>query len=68
MTDTTTAHDELDGQDRVYLEKLRLATDVILRMGEDPGGIPDTLESELFVFRDRVDRALLREPGGAAAS
>lgn len=51
--------DETEGRDRVYLEKLRLAIEVILRVGEDPGALPNALESELFVYRDRVDRALL---------
>lgn len=59
MTDTTTPTDELEHRDRVYLEKLRLAIDVILRVGEDPGGLPNVLESELFLYRDRCDRALL---------
>jgi hypothetical protein len=45
--------------DRIYLENLRLATAIILRVGEDPGALPNTLESELFIFRDRVDHALL---------
>lgn len=62
----TTVHDEIDTRDRIYLEKLRLATTVILRLAEDPGGIPDTLEAELYLFRDRVDRALLLTPDTTA--
>jgi hypothetical protein len=60
MADTTTkARDGFDGHDRIYLENLRLAAEVILREGEDPGGLPNTLESELFIFRDRVEHSLL---------
>lgn len=55
---TTTTHDGLADHDRVYLEKLRLATGVILELVED-AAIPDTLATELYIFRDRVDRALL---------
>lgn len=63
MTDTT-ARDQLDGHDRVYLEKLRLAADVILELGEE-NLINDILATELHLFRDRVDRALLL-PASAA--
>lgn len=59
MTDVTASGDHLNGRDRIYLEKLRLAVEVLLREAEDPGGIPDTLESELYIFRDRVDHTLL---------
>lgn len=58
----TTMHDHLDSQDCVFLEKLHLATRVILDLGEDPAVLPDTLQSELFIFKDRVERALLRLP------
>lgn len=51
-----------DALDRIYLEKLRLATDVIMRLGEDDA-IPAPLESELSLLRDRIDRALLSQPG-----
>ncbi|MBO0820918.1 MAG: hypothetical protein J2P26_08735 [Nocardiopsaceae bacterium] len=47
-----------DALDRVYLEKLALATDIILRLGEDDS-IPAPLESELHLLRDRIERALL---------
>lgn len=63
---TATAHDGLEDRDRTYLEKLRLAADVILQLGEDPGVIPNTLEVELWVSRDRVERALLQIPGATA--
>ncbi|MBO0822217.1 MAG: hypothetical protein J2P26_15380 [Nocardiopsaceae bacterium] len=59
MTDTATpSHDNMEHYDRIYLEKLRLATEVILRAAEEDG-IPDSLESELHIFRDRVERLLL---------
>jgi len=66
MTGNATPSDELDPYDRIYLEKLQLATNVILRLGEDPGVLPDTLQIELFLFRDRVEHALLLKPGVAA--
>lgn len=56
---TVSIHDDLENQDRIYLEKLRLATDVILKLGED-SAISDGLESELWIFRDRVERVLLQ--------
>lgn len=59
MTDNTTS-DTLETTDRVYLEKLRLATSVILRLGEDDT-IPAPLEAELYLLRDRIERALLSE-------
>ena len=40
---TAPVHDEPDDHDRIYLEKLRLAADIIPQFGEDPGVIPDTL-------------------------
>lgn len=58
-------HDDLENNDRTYLEKLRLAADAILQLGED-SAIPATLESELWVFKDRIDRALLSLTRSAA--
>lgn len=49
---------KFDTYDRIYLQKLSLATDVILRLGED-NTIPVPLEAELHLLRDRIDRALL---------
>lgn len=54
--------DDLETLDRVFLEKLGLAVKIILDVGKDPGGLPASLESELFVFKDRVDRAILLSP------
>lgn len=56
---TPIVHDELESHDRIYLEKLRLAASVILDLGEDDQAIPDTFQTELYIFRDRVERALL---------
>lgn len=63
---TTVVRDELEEHDLIYLEKLRLAADVILQVGEDPGALPDTFQTELYLFRDRIERALLLCPGPAA--
>lgn len=63
---TTVVRDELEEHDLIYLEKLRLATDVILQVGEDPGALPDTFLVELYLFKDRVERALLLTPGATA--
>lgn len=66
MTDSTVSHDKLDDHDRIYLEKLRLAATVILDLAEDPGAVSDILATELYLFRDRVDRALLLPEAAAA--
>ena len=58
--------DALEDNDRVYLEKLRLAAAVILELGHDDA-IPEGLEAELWVFRDRVERALLLSAGAGTA-
>lgn len=52
------ANPQFDAYDRIYLQKLSLATEVILRLGED-NAIPVPLEAELHLLRDRIDRALL---------
>ncbi|HTU73958.1 MAG TPA: hypothetical protein VMG38_10615 [Trebonia sp.] len=41
---------------RLHLERLRLATDVLL---SEPDDIPDSLEAELTLLRDGIERALL---------
>jgi hypothetical protein len=61
------ARDELEYHDRIYLEKLRLAAEVILRHGEDPGMITDILETELHLLRERIERALLMVSGAAGS-
>jgi hypothetical protein len=49
-------HDALTDFERVSLERLKLAADVIL---SETDAIPDTLETELTLFRERIERALL---------
>lgn len=58
MPDRSANDDTLHGFERVHLEKLRLAAEVILELGEDDV-IPAPLEVELQLFRDRVQVALL---------
>jgi hypothetical protein len=50
---------------RTDLERLKLAADVILRLGAD-GVIPAPLEAELVIFRDRIEHALLLPASGTA--
>jgi hypothetical protein len=49
-------HDTLADFGRVSLERLKLAADVIL---SETDAIPDTLETELILYRERIERALL---------
>ena len=49
-------HDALTDFGKVSLDRLKLAADVIL---SEAGTIPDSLEVELVLFRERVERALL---------
>ena len=41
---------------RLHLERLKLATDVLLSEHDD---LPDPLEAELVLFRDHIEHALL---------
>jgi hypothetical protein len=50
MTDTLPAFE------RTHLERLKLAADILLA---EHDAIPDPLEAELTIFRERVERALL---------
>lgn len=54
-------HDTLFESQREDLERLKLATDVLLSEAPD---IPDSLEVELTLFRHRLERALLLPKGG----
>jgi hypothetical protein len=49
-------HDALTDFGKVALDRLKLAADVLL---SEADVIPDTLEVELVLFRERVERALL---------
>lgn len=51
--------DGLAGHNRVYLERLRLATEVLLSAAEEPGFLNDIIESELVLVREKVECALL---------
>jgi hypothetical protein len=53
-------HDPLFDFGRNDLERLKLAADVILAAAEEFGEvIPSPLESELVIFKERVEKALL---------
>jgi hypothetical protein len=56
--------DALTAFERTSLERLKLAADVILA---ETDAIPDTLETELVLFRERVERAMLLPAGSAGA-
>lgn len=45
--------------DRMYLEKLQLAAQVILDAAPEVDLVSDPLEVELGIFKDRVEFALL---------
>lgn len=53
----------LEAHNRLYLEKLSLAAEVLLRAGEEePEFVNSALESELHWLRTRIERALLLSP------
>jgi len=52
-------HDDLEGHDRIFLDKLRIAVEVLLEAAQEPGTMSDALESEVFAYQDRLLRALL---------
>lgn len=60
------SHDTAPGFERIHLERLKLAADVILAEG---GAIADGLEVELTIYRERIEHALLlpAAPGQAAS-
>jgi hypothetical protein len=57
-------NDTLAGFERTHLERMKLAADILIA---EHDAIPDTLETELTLFRERVERALLlpAKPAGA---
>ena len=67
MTSISDIHDGLDHHDRIYLDKLRLAIDILLEVAEEPGILNDVLQSELFLARDKVQHALLRIDASGAS-
>jgi hypothetical protein len=59
-------HDASPGFQRLHLERLKLAADVILSEGD---AVEDALEQELVIYRERIEHALLLlAPAGEAAS
>ena len=48
--------DAVPALERTHLERLKLAADVLL---SEQDAIPDSLEVELTIFRERVEHALL---------
>jgi hypothetical protein len=59
MSESTAPGPEIPEFERTYLEKLRLAAQVILDAAHDGSLVPDPLEVELGIFRDRVEFLLL---------
>lgn len=51
-----------ESPDRIYLGKLKLAVDVLLRASEETDLVNDALESELVLAREKVEHALLLAP------
>lgn len=48
--------DALRDFERASLERIRLATNVIIELGDE---IPSALEADLTILRERVERVLL---------
>lgn len=59
MTENATTGPVMHEFERTYLEKLRLAAQVILEAAPDLSLVSAPLESELVIFKDRVEFALL---------
>ena len=53
--------------ERIYLEKLRLAAQVLLEAAPDLSLVSDPLEVELGIFKDRVEFMLLLPEAGESA-
>jgi hypothetical protein len=53
--------------ERTYLEKLRLAAQVLLEAAPDLSLVSDPLEVELGIFKDRVEFMLLLPEAGDSA-
>jgi hypothetical protein len=59
MGENVTPRSAIHEFERTYLEKLRLAAQVILEAAPDGSLVPDPLEEELGIFKDRVEFMLL---------
>jgi hypothetical protein len=59
MSENTNPGQAIHEFERTYLEKLRLAAQVILEAAPDGSLVSDPLEVELGIFKDRVEFMLL---------
>lgn len=59
MSDNANSGLRIHEFERAYLEKLRMAAQVILDAGPDLSLVSDPLEVELGIFKDRVEFMLL---------
>jgi hypothetical protein len=59
MGENTTSESAVHGFERTYLEKLRLAAQVILEAAPELSLVSGPLEVELGIFKDRVEFVLL---------
>ena len=66
MTDSGVSKQAIHEFERTYLEKLRLAAQVILDAAPDGDLVFDPLEVELGMFKDRVEFLLLSGPAAGA--
>jgi hypothetical protein len=58
MNDAPFSDDALFAFERTHLERLRLAAGVLLELGGVPA-LPESLEVELTIVKERVEHALL---------
>jgi hypothetical protein len=58
MNDALFSDDALFAFERTHLERLRLAAGVLLELAGEPV-LPEPLEVELTLFKERVEHALL---------
>jgi hypothetical protein len=65
VADTASPAQVLYPFERTYFEKLRLAAQVILEAAPELSLVPDPLEADLAIFKDRVELILLRPEAGA---
>jgi hypothetical protein len=66
MSENTNPGQAIHEFERTYLEKLRLAAQVILEAAPDGSLVPDPLEVELGFFKDRVEFMLLLPEAAAS--
>ena len=67
MEENPASASALNQDERIFLEKLRLAAQVILDAAPDLDFISDPLESEAAILKDRIEFMLLL-PGAAEAA